>query len=86
MASRSWKKRVKRGPGGSGWILEQPWALAVTKDGFAGIETGFPESWRGFPQQILNKVTRNWNTNLVIYIEKYICNNNPYHSFPRTVS
>lgn len=33
MASRSWKKGVKRGPGGSGWVLEQPWALAVTKDG-----------------------------------------------------
>lgn len=44
MASRSWKKRVKRGPGGSRRVLEQPWALAVTKDSFAGIETGFSES------------------------------------------
>lgn len=32
MASRTWKQRVKRGPGGSGRVLVQPWALAVTKD------------------------------------------------------
>lgn len=80
MALRSWK-RVKGGPGGSG---------RVTKDGFAGTESGFPESWMGCPQLILNKVTKRkkkkrlWTKDLLTYIEKYIYNNNLYHSFPRT--
>lgn len=80
MALRSWK-RVKGGPGGSG---------RVTKDGFAGTESGFPElnglstidSKQSYQKK--KKKKRLWTKDLLTYIEKYIYNNNLYHSFPRT--
>ena len=82
MASRSWKKRVKGGPGGSGRVLEQPWALAKSQRmALQAQKPGFPESWIGFPQLILSKVIRNWLYKLIT-----LHWDNPYHSFDETLS